>query len=294
MSLARLTTPEQRMNAPAEVRVIKTAAETALANAYTRGAHAAAGRRRDRRAARGRLRYFRQGRPAASPRRGVEVYRPARADARGEAARRARPMPRPRPAPRPRDKMLGDVETRRIVFVDGAFVPELSDTAALERGLTVGSLAAALADRRSGAHGKSRQAGAGERCRRRAQYRADGRRRGHPHRRRLDHRAAAASDLCRFGKARRELRALARRRRAGRAGHADREPRRPGRQRLSGQCGARNGGRRRRPCRSRENHRRRRRRAARLDARRRRSAPRRASTPSPSPSAAPWCATSCF
>ncbi len=44
-------------------------------------------------------------------------------------------------------QMLGDVETRRIVFVDGAFVPELSDTAVLERGLTVGSLAAALADR---------------------------------------------------------------------------------------------------------------------------------------------------
>ena len=36
---------------------------------------------------------------------------------------------------------------RRIVFVDGAFVPELSDTAALEHGLTVGSLADALADR---------------------------------------------------------------------------------------------------------------------------------------------------
>ena len=31
--------------------------------------------------------------------------------------------------------MLGDVECRRLVFVDGAFVPELSDTAALEPGL---------------------------------------------------------------------------------------------------------------------------------------------------------------
>ena len=40
--------------------------------------------------------------------------------------------------------MLGDVETRRLVFVDGAFVAELSDVANLERGLTVGSLADAL------------------------------------------------------------------------------------------------------------------------------------------------------
>ncbi len=42
--------------------------------------------------------------------------------------------------------ILGDVETRRFVFVDGAFVPELSDLASLEEGLTVGSLADALAD----------------------------------------------------------------------------------------------------------------------------------------------------
>ena len=44
--------------------------------------------------------------------------------------------------------LIGDVEARRLVFVDGAFVPELSDTAALEQGLTVGSLAAALAGER--------------------------------------------------------------------------------------------------------------------------------------------------
>jgi Fe-S cluster assembly protein SufD len=42
--------------------------------------------------------------------------------------------------------LLGDVETRRLVFVDGAFVAELSDLARLEKGLTVGSLADALAD----------------------------------------------------------------------------------------------------------------------------------------------------
>ncbi len=42
--------------------------------------------------------------------------------------------------------LLGDVEARRLVFVDGAFVPELSDTAALEPGLAVRPLAAALGD----------------------------------------------------------------------------------------------------------------------------------------------------
>ena len=52
-----------------------------------------------------------------------------------------------------------------------------------------------------------------ERRRGRAQYRVDGRRRGDPHRRRLDHRAAAASAVRRVGKARRDFRALARRRR---------------------------------------------------------------------------------
>ena len=40
--------------------------------------------------------------------------------------------------------LLGDVETRRLVFVDGAFVAELSDLANLEIGLSVGSLADAL------------------------------------------------------------------------------------------------------------------------------------------------------
>jgi Fe-S cluster assembly protein SufD len=38
--------------------------------------------------------------------------------------------------------MLGDVETRRLVFIDGFFVTELSDVANLESGLTISSLAA--------------------------------------------------------------------------------------------------------------------------------------------------------
>src|SRR5580704_17139341 len=41
--------------------------------------------------------------------------------------------------------LLAGLEARRIVFVDGAFVPELSDLAGLEPGLAIGSMAAALA-----------------------------------------------------------------------------------------------------------------------------------------------------
>jgi Fe-S cluster assembly protein SufD len=46
------------------------------------------------------------------------------------------------------------IEARRIVFVDGAFVPELSDLAGLEAGLTIRSMAQALAaaDPRLAAH----------------------------------------------------------------------------------------------------------------------------------------------
>src|SRR6185295_4756111 len=42
-------------------------------------------------------------------------------------------------------RALSDGEFRRLVFVDGAFVPELSDLAALDAGLTIGTMADALA-----------------------------------------------------------------------------------------------------------------------------------------------------
>ena len=42
--------------------------------------------------------------------------------------------------------LLGDIDARRLVFVDGAFVAEMSDAADLEPGLSVRSLAEALAD----------------------------------------------------------------------------------------------------------------------------------------------------
>ena len=132
------------MNAPAEVRVIKTAAETALANAYTEartrlpGGDAIAAQR---------AAAFDIFAKEGLPHRRVEEWKYT--DLRA-LMREAKPPASPPDAAakaraRTAGQVLGDVETRRIVFVDGAFVPELSDTAALERGLTVRSLAAALA-----------------------------------------------------------------------------------------------------------------------------------------------------
>src|SRR3974377_191446 len=43
-------------------------------------------------------------------------------------------------------RVLGDLDARRLVFVDGAFVPDLSDLRELEAGLVVGSLVQALTD----------------------------------------------------------------------------------------------------------------------------------------------------
>jgi Fe-S cluster assembly protein SufD len=54
-------------------------------------------------------------------------------DAAAKARAKAAPCP------------IGDVECRRIVFVSGVFVPELSDLGGLEQGLTIGSMADALA-----------------------------------------------------------------------------------------------------------------------------------------------------
>src|SRR5947209_1858672 len=55
----------------------------------------------------------------------------------------------PDPAAKARAKdagaLLSDVDSRRLVFVDGAFAPELSDLARLESGLTIQTMSQALA-----------------------------------------------------------------------------------------------------------------------------------------------------
>jgi Fe-S cluster assembly protein SufD len=65
--------------------------------------------------------------------------------------REAKPLANPPDAAakaRARDvgRALADIESRRLTFVDGAFVPELSQLDGLEPGLTIRSMAAALAD----------------------------------------------------------------------------------------------------------------------------------------------------
>jgi Fe-S cluster assembly protein SufD len=133
------------MNTMADLKVIKTDAETALAQAYSAvrdrlpGDDAVASQREAAFAL-----FAREG----LPHRRIEDWKYT--DLRA-LMREAKPLASPPDADaKARAKsaaaFLGDVETRRLVFVDGSFVPELSDLAALEPGLAVGSLADALAE----------------------------------------------------------------------------------------------------------------------------------------------------
>jgi Fe-S cluster assembly protein SufD len=131
------------MNVMAEVKVIKTAAETALAHSFAQARpHLPGGAAVAKERAAAFDVFVREG----LPHRRVEEWKYT--DLRA-LMRDAKPLAGPPDAhAKARAKsagaLLGDVEARRLVFVDGAFVPELSDTAALEKGLAVGSLAAAL------------------------------------------------------------------------------------------------------------------------------------------------------
>ena len=127
----------------AEVRPIRTAAEQALAEAFAAQATARAG---DPLASR-REAAFRRFAAEGLPHRRIEdwKYTDLRALMR-EAKSLAGP---PDGAGIARAKNAGrlarGLEARRIVLVDGAFVPELSDLATLEPGLTIASMAQALA-----------------------------------------------------------------------------------------------------------------------------------------------------
>ncbi|HTV34894.1 MAG TPA: Fe-S cluster assembly protein SufD, partial [Xanthobacteraceae bacterium] len=129
----------------AELKVIKTAAETGLEEAFAQardrlpGDNAIAARR----AAAFEL-FAREG----LPNRRIEEWKYT--DLRA-LMREAKPLADPPDAAgKARAKtagaLLGDVETRRLVFIDGAFVKELSDLSALEPGLSVGPLGEALSD----------------------------------------------------------------------------------------------------------------------------------------------------
>ena len=129
----------------AEVTAIKTAAETALAQAFSQARSRLPGKgaivaQRDA--------AFDVFAKSGLPHRRVEEWKYT--DLRA-LMRDAKPLASPPDAAaKARAKtagaLVGELEARRLVFVDGSFVAELSDTAKLESGLTVGSLADALAE----------------------------------------------------------------------------------------------------------------------------------------------------
>ena len=127
----------------AGVTIIKTAADTALANTF---AQARAGLPGDGAIAAQRDAAFDVFAKEGLPHRRIEEWKYT--DLRA-LMRDAKPLASPpdaaaKTAAKTAGALLRDIEARRLVFVDGAFVAELSDIARLETGLTVRSLADAL------------------------------------------------------------------------------------------------------------------------------------------------------
>ena len=128
----------------AEVRPIKTAAETALAQSFAAvkralpGAGAVGALREDA---------FRRFETEGLPHRRVEEWKYTDLRALMRDAKPLAAVPDAAAKVRAKDAlaMLPAIEARRVVFVDGALVPELSDLSSLEAGLTIRSMAQALA-----------------------------------------------------------------------------------------------------------------------------------------------------
>jgi Fe-S cluster assembly protein SufD len=126
----------------AEITPIKTAAESGLAEAFA----ALRGGLADGAVAARREAAFRRFEAQGLPHRRVEEWKYT--DLR-VLMRDAKPLAgAPDADAKARAKVAGNafapIGARRVVFVDGAFVPELSDLAAFERGLKINSLADAL------------------------------------------------------------------------------------------------------------------------------------------------------
>src|SRR5262245_32323812 len=129
----------------ADVRPIKTAAETALAASYAERAGALPG---GAAVAALREQAFRRFEENGLPHRRVEEWKYT--DLRA-LLREARPIATPPDAAaRARAAVVvaasEAIDARRIVLVDGVFIPEMSDLAALETGLAVVPMAQALAE----------------------------------------------------------------------------------------------------------------------------------------------------
>lgn len=128
----------------AEIRPIRTAAEQGLADAFVRakaslpGAGPVAALRETA---------FSEFEARGLPHRRVEEWKYT--DLRA-LMRDAKPLALPpdaaaRERAKAADTLVGDIDRRRIVFVDGVFAPDLSDLAGLEDGLAIRSMADALA-----------------------------------------------------------------------------------------------------------------------------------------------------
>ena len=125
----------------AEVRPIKTAAETALSVAFATAKGKLPGAAAERESA------FKRFEAAGLPHRRVEEwkYTDLRALMRDAKPLAAPPDAAAKARAKNAGAALAAVEGRHIVMVDGTFVPELSDLAALEPGLAIRSMAKALA-----------------------------------------------------------------------------------------------------------------------------------------------------
>jgi Fe-S cluster assembly protein SufD len=129
----------------AEIKPMKTAAEAALAETFAAARAKLPG---DRRIAERRAAAFEAFDASGLPHRRVEEWKYT--DLRA-LMREAKPLAAaPDAAAKARGKragaLLAGIDARRITFVDGAFVAELSDLAALEPGLMITPMAKALAE----------------------------------------------------------------------------------------------------------------------------------------------------
>jgi len=129
----------------AEVTVIKTAAETALAQTFAQARDRLPG---DDVIAARRNAAFDVFAKQGLPHRRIEEWKYT--DLRA-LMRDAKPLASPpdasaKASAKDAGRVLGDLDARRLVFVDGVFVPDLSDLRELEAGLVVSSLAQALTE----------------------------------------------------------------------------------------------------------------------------------------------------
>jgi len=129
----------------AEIKPMKTAAEAALAEAFAAVRATLPG---DRRLAERRAAAFQSFDERGLPHRRVEEwkYTDLRALIREAKPLAAPPDAQAKQRAKRAGKLLAGIGARRITFVDGAFVAELSDLVALEPGLSIVPMAKALAE----------------------------------------------------------------------------------------------------------------------------------------------------